>query len=390
MTQQPDLTGKVAVVGVGHSKVYRRADVALGVLAVDAATKAIEDAGLEVSDIDGLSTTPYQPFEGAGEIDGVNIVSPEFLMQAMRMEVAWSERQLRPVGASLIDTMHAVASGQCRYAVCFRGLHSPAGRRYGRTAPETALGGAQFRAPYGLFPPGSYAILAQRYMDKYGATSEQLGAFIVQNRERALKWEHGYWYQHGGGPLTMEDYMTSRMISSPLRIHDCDIPVQVAAAFVVTTAERAKDLRHPPAYVLGTSNPFTVPTESNPSLERFLEEGAQTGRFLWRNSGIRPQDADVVNLYDGFSVLTPMWAHALGFCDEGEGFSFIAAPPVPFNTSSGNLGAGRSHGIAQIMDSVLQIMGRSGPRQVAGAETAVAVTNPLNIGSGFVFSKHPG
>lgn len=270
------------------------------------------------------------------------------------------------------------------------GLHNPSGRRYGRTDPKTAPGPAQFRAPYGLFAPGGYALLAQRYMDKYGATTEQLARFVTDNRTRALRWEHGYWSQYGGGPLTMEDYFTSRMITTPLHIHDCDLPVQAAAAFVVTTAERARDLRHPPAYVLGTSNPFTVPMQSLPSLEQYMAQGAQTGRHLWRNAGVGPKDADVVHLYDGFSVLAPFWADAMGFCGEGEGFSYVSAPPVPFNTSGGSLGSGRTHGIAHIMESVLQIMGRSGPRQVKDAEVAVAVTNPCNIGSAFVFSRNAG
>ena len=386
-----DNRGRAAVVGVGHSKVYRRADVPLGTLAAEASKQAIQDAGLDVSDIDGVITAVYQPFEtGEGDREGINLVTPAFMVRALGLEVNWGESVIAgSTGHCMIEAINAVSAGACNYALVFRALYSPAGRRYGFINPATAEGSNQFRGPYGIFAPGMFALLTQRYMDKYGATREQLAAFASNNRDNALKWEHGYWAQHGGGPLTVEDYMTSRMISYPLCIHDCDLPVQGCGAFVVTSAERAKDLRHPPAYVLSTSAPVNSDSQSF-SIEESLAAGARLGRGLWRNAGVGPKDIDVVNFYDGFSIFTPWWSEALGFCGEGEGFSFIAAPTLPLNTSSGNLGSGRMHGVPQIMDSVLQIMGRSGPRQVENAELAVAVVLQLTAGKGFVFSKSPG
>jgi len=382
---------RVAVVGVGHSRLFRRAEVALGVLGVEAVRLAIEDAGLEPSDIDGVSTAPDQPFEGAGDVDGLNVVSPEFLTQALKLDVAWVQRYVRTVavGGSLMGAMHAVASGACKYAVCVRALHSPATRRYGHTDPSEASGAGQFRAPYGIFPPAVFGPMAHAHMHKYGSTREELAAFVVRNRDNALQWEYGYWAQYGGQPLTLDDYLNSRMISSPLCLFDCDIPVQTVAAFVVTTTERAKDLRHPPAYVLGMSNRSTVVKKAPMSLEEYVEDGQQVARHLWKNAGVGPRDVDVADLYDGFSVLTPLWAEALGFCGEGDGFAFVANPTLPLNPSSGNLGAGRTHGIGHILESILQIQGRSGPRQVPKAEICVAVTNPCNVGFGFVFSKTP-
>ncbi|MEE9285815.1 MAG: thiolase family protein [Dehalococcoidia bacterium] len=386
-----DSRGRVAVAGVGHSRVYRRADVPLGILAVEACKQAIEDAGLKARDIDGIVTANYQPFEmGEPDRDGINLVTPGFVVQAMGLEVNWGESvSAGSTGQCLIEAINAVAAGTCAYALVFRALYSPAGRRYGSISPSTAEGPGAFRGPYGLFAPGMFALYMQRYMDKYGASREQMAAFAVNNRLNALKWEHGYWRQHGAGPLTMEDYMTSRMISSPLCIHDCDLPVQGCGAFVVTTAQRAKDLRHPPAYVLATSAPVNPHPGIVYSLEEFTEAGARLGRGLLTRAGIGPKDVDVANLYDGFSVLTPLWAEALGFCGEGEGFSFITSPSLPLNTSSGNLGAGRMHGVPQIMDSVLQVMGRSGPRQVENAHIALAVVLALDAGKGIVFSKTP-
>ena len=386
-----DRRGKVAAVGVGHSKVYRRADVPLGALAVEASKLAIEDAGLTVSDIDGIIAPVYQPFEmGEPDRDGINIITPGFMVKALGLDINWGESIIAgSTGHSMIEAINAVAAGSCNYALVFRALYSPLGRRYGLVSPTTAEGPAQFRAPYGIFAPGMYALYAQRYMDKYGATREQMATFVSNNRDQALKWEHGYWYQNNGGRLTVEDYLTSRMISYPLCLHDCDIPVQGCGAFVLTTADRAKDLRHPPAYVLSTSAPVNRHHGISASLEDFMAAGTRLGRNLWRNAGVGPKDASVVNVYDGFSVFTPLWSEALGLCGEGEGYDFAASPTVPLNTSSGNLGAGRMHGVPQIMESILQVMGRSGPRQVKDADIAVSVVLQLDGGKGIIFAKSP-
>ncbi len=383
--------GKAAVVGVGHSNVYRRADVPLGVLAIDACKQAIEDAGLSPSDIDGVVTATYMPFEVAeAERPGVNLLTPSFMIGALGLEANWTESVVAGSAQHcVIEASHAVASGASRYALAFRGLYNPVGRRYGVSSPTTAEGRNQFRGPYGIFAPGAFAHYAQRHMALYGGTREQMAEFASKNRDRALQWEYGYWANHGGGPLTVEDYMTSRMISYPLCIHDCDIPVQACAAFVLTNEERAKDLRNPPVYVRGTSAPVGAPKSTVMSLEEFMACGGLIGDNLWRQAGVGPGDVSIANLYDGFSMLTPMWAEALGFCGEGEGFSWMNETSLPVNTGSGNLGSGRTHGISQMLDSVLQLMGRRGQSQVEDAELAVATGYLLDSGRGIVFGKHP-
>lgn len=383
--------GKAAVVGVGHSNVYRRADVPLGVLAIDACKQAIEDAGLSPSDIDGVVTATYMPFEVAeAERPGVNLLTPSFMIGALGLEANWTESVVAGSAQHcVIEASHAVASGASRYALAFRGLYNPVGRRYGVSSPTTAEGRNQFRGPYGIFAPGAFAHYAQRHMALYGGTREQMAEFASKNRDRALQWEYGYWANHGGGPLTVEDYMTSRMISYPLCIHDCDIPVQACAAFVLTNEERAKDLRNPPVYVRGTSAPVGAPKSTVMSLEEFMACGRLIGDNLWRQAGVGPGDVSIANLYDGFSMLTPMWAEALGFCGEGEGFSWMNETSLPVNTGSGNLGSGRTHGISQMLDSVLQLMGRRGQSQVEDAELAVATGYLLDSGRGIVFGKHP-
>jgi acetyl-CoA acetyltransferase len=360
-----------AIVGVGHSKVYRHDDVSLGALSVDACRRAIADAGLTPADIDGIVGDPMQPFDGAGNIDGRNLVTPGFLINALGLDVCWYEAVAGSTSRAIIEGVNAVASGDCKAVVAYRALHNPPGR-YGVASPPAIGGPLQFNAPYGVFAPGMFSHLWTRYMHDYGTTRQQMAPFIVNNRKNALLWEHGYWYQHRPEPLTEDDYLSARMISSPIGMLDCDIPVQGCGAFVITSADRARDLPHKPAYVRG----WAVPGQVLPGggymteLDILRDQATVFGRHLLENSGVAISDVDIVNVYDGFSIFVPLWLETLGFCGEGEAFGFMTPERIsldgdlPLNTSSGNLGAGRMHGVPHFMDSVLQIQGRSGPRQV--------------------------
>jgi acetyl-CoA acetyltransferase len=367
---------RTAIVGVGHSKVYRHDEVTLGLLAVDACRKAIEDAGLTPADIDGVAVDPMSPFQGAGDVDGKSSVRPEFIISALGLDVCWYESVSGSISRALIEAINAVASGNCKAALAYRALHNPQGR-YGQIAPAGAPGPAQYTFPYGLFAPAMYAHLWTRYMHDYGTTREQMAPFIVNNRQNALLWEHGYWYQHNPHPLSVEDYLNARMISEPLCLFDCDIPVQGCGAFVITSADRAPDLPHPPAYVSGWALPGGSSGSTYTTLDVMRERATQLARRLYENAGVKVTDVDVANLYDGFSIFVPLWLETLGFCEEGEGFDFMTPDRIslngtlPLNTSSGNLGAGRMHGVPHYMDSVLQVMGRSGARQVKKADVAL-------------------
>lgn len=381
---------KVAVVGVGHSKVYRRAEEPLGKLAVDAARAAIADAGLKVSDIDGVATSPTHPAGGVGHTNGIHHVDTYFMIKALGLNPSYNDQGTFMVSQTFVQAVNAVAAGACNYALVFRALHNPDGR-YGRFAPAVAAGDSQWELPYGASGPSNCGMLLRRYMDKYGGTREQLGTFVVRNRDNGLKWENGYWYQHRPERLTLDDYMNSRPIVEPMCIYDCDMPIQGAGAFIITSAERARDLPNKPAYVLGTaiSPEFFSPVGFPLSLESQIEVGRIMGEHLYRNAGIGPKDVDVANLYDGFTPIVPFWAESLGFCAEGEALAWVADPDIPLNTSSGNQGAGRMHGIPHIYDSVLQVTGRAGIRQVPGAEVALAAIAPAHIGGGIVFGSEP-
>lgn len=391
---------KAAVVGIGHSRIFRRAEAPLAHLAREAVLAAIADAGLTTADIDGVATNPAQPFEGAGAIDGLDIVSAGLIREALGLDTRWCQNVLAStVGKTLIHAVNAVAAGACRHAVVFRALASPDGGYGHVVSPAIAGQGAggtsgQYVGTYGATPVTMAAFLMQRYLALYGPQREDLGRFLVENRRLALDWEWGYWRQYRPEPLTLETYMAAREISSPLRLYDCDLPVHGAAAFVVTTPERARDLRRNPAYVLGTATPKPAIDNGYWLLEPCMAEGRRLAQILYEVAGIAAGDVRLVNFYDGFSIFVPLWLEALGLCGEGQGFAALAdarsriGGSLPVNTSSGNLGAGRLHGLPHLIDAALQAMGRSGARQVGNADVSVAVVGPPHDGAGLVFSPH--
>jgi acetyl-CoA acetyltransferase len=374
------IRNRVAIVGTGLSTISRRTFRSLGDLAIEAVSRAAEDAGISVELIDGLAVYPNPSRRGAGTIDGIDFVGGHYLGRTMNL------RSLRWVCAvnpgsligSVVEAVNAVAAGACTYAVAWRAMHNPEGK-FGRYREAFAEGGEQFRAPYGL---GAFlqwfAPAYSRYLWQYGATREHMAAFIVTNRAHAALNPASVFY---GQSLSREDYLSSRMISEPLSLLDCDMAVDGAGAVIVTTAERAKDLRRPPAYVTG----YGLSTVDYGRSAIWTLEDFETGfdiiaRNLWASCGLSAKDVDVPELYDGFSFLVYLGLEAFGFCRRGEAFEFIQdgrialGGELPLTPSGGSLGMGRLHGIPQLIDAVMQIQGRSGPRQVEGANIALAAS----------------
>jgi acetyl-CoA acetyltransferase len=387
-----------AFVGVGHSRVLRYDDVPLGRLTLDACRAAIADAGLSVSDIDGVAVAPLQPFDSDGSpYEGRDTVTTSFVIRALGLDVRWAENVPGMVGQSFIEAINAVESGACRYALVFRSLHSPRGS-YGFTTQAGARGRAQFSAPYGVYAPAQFAPWWHAYRDKYGSGSrEQMATFVVQERKHGLRYEHGYWAQNKPVELTVDDYLSSPLVSTPFSRLDCDIPIQGCAAFIVTTAERAADLPGPPAYVVATAAPVAPVRGAvhEMTFEREEQGGALVARELWRDAGFSRDDVSLANVYDGFSIITMLWLESLGFCGRGEVFDFIQDGriamdgPLPLNPSGGSLGSGRMHGAVHLFDSIQQVRGRAGKCQVDGAQIALTVIGPASIGAGLVFAREP-
>lgn len=386
------MSAQVAVVGLGISRISRRAEAPLGVLAVEASRAAVADAGLRMSDIDGVISDPEQPFAGASAGDGISLVTPAFLTRALGLDVNFSVDVDHPVvGMAMIQGINAVASGISDYCLVFRALHSPAGA-YGFTnSADTGLRGSKQFDLYGVQPPGRYALQASEYFHRYGLDRKDLGRFVVQSRDYGLNCEWGYWTNRKPEKLTIEAYLASRMVSEPLCVYDCDLPVQVAGAYVITTAERARDLAQPPAYVIGSSAPTynslaEAYSGTTPRLGMAREAGRQAAAKLWGKAGIGPSDVDVAEFYDGFSILAPLWAEYLGFCGEGEGLDWVTNTRIAVNRSGGSLGTGRLHGLTHITEAISQVTGRSRIRQVDGARVSLAVVGS-SPGTHLLFSS---
>jgi acetyl-CoA acetyltransferase len=383
---------RAVISGVGHSRVLRRAEVPLAQLAAEACRAAIADTGLDPSEIDGVACAPRQPV--AGKLlayDGIDFVSSDYVARMLGLRTSWIEDVTGFLINSLVAAVSAVAAGLCSHVLVCRSLHGSTGR-YGHSDVSDAEGQAQFSAPYGVFVPGIWAQQWQRYRELYRAGSrEQMAALVVQARQNGLLWEHGYWTQHKPEPLTREQYLAGGLVSTPLNIYDCDIPVHGAGAFVVSRPDSAGSLARLPAYIRGIAPPRFAEgrTKSPWPFEQEQESGRDVAGRLWRDCGLGPADVSLANLYDGFSFIAVLWLEAFGFCGPGEGFDFLQDGRIaldgvlPLNTSGGNLGAGRMHGVPHLMDAVLQVTGRAGPRQVRGASLAL-VTIGQQSGGGAV------
>jgi acetyl-CoA acetyltransferase len=224
-----------------------------------------------------------------------------------------------------------------------------------------------------------------RYIHEFGATAEQLGWVSVVLREYACMNPEAMFY---GRPITLEDYMASRMVVWPLRLYDCCVDTDGAVAIVVTSTERAKDLKQTPAIILGATQGIATQGEMMTSLYRpiisGLPESWYAGQELWRVSGVDPKDVDVAQLYDAFTPLIPMQLEEYGFCERGEGAAYCEGGDrirlggeLPCNTSGGHLSEAYIHGMNLIAEAVRQIRGTS-TAQVEDAELSL-VTGGLGV-----------
>lgn len=399
--------GKVAFAGVGHAEQYRRWDetveTSIGALAIRAATRAIEDCGLRPEDIDGVFSAPgplgaawaprpapaalserYQMTPGDPE-DGIARVTAGWLARNMGLndlKVCYDREVI--IGGLLNDAIDALAAGRCTYALVFRPLNNFAGRygQEGEAASDGVRGPNQFQFPYGFAGPARFASLFQRYLWKYGRKHEELADFVVNNRRNGLMTEYGFYYQNRPEPLTREEYLNARWVAEPVNLYDCDMPVHTAAAFVLTTAARARNLRRRPVYVLSRGNYRHSTRRVTHCLEDIEAETPVFAQQLYDDAGISPKDLQFANLYDGFTVVTPMWVEAFGLCGRGEALPWMTADRIavegsfPLNTAGGSNGVGRTHGVSLHYDSVLQIQGRANRRQVRNNGLCIALSGP--------------
>ncbi|MPZ00487.1 MAG: thiolase family protein [Actinophytocola sp.] len=368
--------------GIGQSAVGRRLGRSAIELTLDACLSAIEDAGLERSEIDGIASYPgamagMEAFSGPG--------TPE-VQDALRLRLNWHGAGAEGPGqlAAVVNASLAIGAGLARHVLIYRTVTEATAQGSGGRggiglsgSSAGRIGGSmQWMLPFGAYSPANWlAMYAQLHFHTYGTTREQLGQIALNGRRHAALNPQAIYRD----PLTMEDYLNARMISTPLCLYDCDVPADGSVAVVLSDIDTVTDLRAHPVHIdaVGTA------IHGRPSWDQWDDLTTTACRDaaaqLWSRTDLRPQDVDTAQLYDGFSFLTLAWLEALGFCDKGESGAFVAGGErigrdgeLPLNTSGGQLSAGRLHGYGHLHEAVLQLRGDAGERQVPGAEVAIA------------------
>lgn len=396
----------VAIVGVGYSEIGRRLERPLGLLAVDAARAAVADAGLTLADIDGVSTFPMFPSGNTGETgEGISTVGTSWMIHNLGMSNVrwWAESQMGNISTSIEQAAMAIEAGRCDYALVWRAMHMPqTGSYHGSWGQDAARGAGAFTFPYGhvAAAPMGYALSYMRYLKLYGAERKHLGTLAVAQRKGANLNPRAFFRDK---PLTLDEYLNARMIADPMCLFDCDIPVDGAAAIVLTRADRAKDLPHPPAYITGLGQagylkgtaPINLVGQGPGLFEEMYNTAESLGAGIWKSSGLRPDEVNAAMLYDGWAPDVYFWLEGLGFCGRGEAWQFIQDGRIdidgdfPINTFGGNLSEGRLHGMGHWIEATLQIQGRAGKRQIRTAENILVATGLTFHGSGAMLSRNP-
>lgn len=380
-TEVEELLGerRAVISGVGQSDIGRRLFRDPLELTLDGCLAAIQDAGLTPADIDGISTYPgaleVPPgFSGAGVVE---------VQDALRLDLSWWSGALElpsQLGA-VVNAVLAVSAGLAKHVLCFRSVFEGSAQgQKGRSAvmPGGGGGSAGFRAsgfmewllPYAAPSAATWiAMFATRHFHEYGTTREQLAQIALNARKNAALNPKAIYRD----PMTMDDYMSARMISTPFCLYDCDVPCDGTTAVIVSSVDTVPDLRKPPIQVeaVGTA------LHGRPSWDQFDDLTTMAmrdaGPQLWSRTDLKPTDVQLAEMYDGFSFITMCWLEAMGFCGKGESGPFVEGGHniardglLPLNTNGGQLSGGRLHGFGFLHEACVQLWGEAGERQVPG------------------------
>jgi acetyl-CoA acetyltransferase len=364
----------VATFGCGEAHGFSEME-----LLARSARAAVADAGLKMSDIDGLCTAsvgstmwPMPVIEYLGIrpsfIDGTMVGGSSFI-------------------AHLLPAMHALQSGQCNAVlVCYGSTQrtSTFGRREIAQARRW-MDPQPYETPYEPFnPPSAYALAASRHMHQYGTTRRQLAEVAVAARQWAQRNPEAFMRD----PLSIDDVLSARMVSDPLSVRDCCLVTDGGGAYVLVRADRAKHLPKKPVYVLGNGTAsWNRQISSMPDLT--VTAATESGRQAYAMAGLGPKDIDVLELYDAFTINTLLFLEDLGFCKKGEAGAFVEGGAIapggrlPVNTNGGGLSCVHPgmYGIFTLIEAVRQLRGEGGERQVPGVKTALAHGNGGTLSS---------
>lgn len=365
--------GRVAVVGVGTAGCGEAKGFTDMEILSRAAHAAVADAGLTLDDIDGLCTANLNsPMWALNTVEYLNI-RPKFVDST---NIGGSS-----FVAHLQSAMLALDSGQCETVlVCYGSTQrtQTIGRREKMLAKQL-IDPYPFEAPYEPFmPPTGYALIAARHFHQYGTTRRHLAEVAVAAR----KWAQLNPEAFSRGPLTIEDVLKARLVADPFSQYDCCLVTDGAGAFVMTRADRARDLKNKPVYLLSSATAVWHRQVSSMA-DLTISPAAESGPRAFALACLRPADVDVVQLYDAFTINTLMFLEDLGFCHKGEGGAFVedgAIAPggrLPVNTNGGGLSCvhPNMYGAFEVIEAVRQLRGQAGARQVKDAQVALVHGN---------------
>ena len=379
-----------AIAGIGATEFSRDSGRSVLSLATEASLAALADAGLAPTDVDGIVRCDSDTVRHNDLVHTLGLSRLDYFSEVGPGGVAPS--------AMVGQAVAAILSGQATTVLVFRSLNGRSGRRFGLSpVTERRIGGNgtydEFFLPYGLLTPGQiFALLAQRHMLDYGTSEKDLGHIALACRARA---NANPFAQMHDKALTMDDYLGARMISRPLRLYDFCLETDGACAVVVTSTERARDLAKPPALIRAVAQGSLTDPQPGIQFPVVLREtlttlpAKPTADTLYRRAGLGPEDIDVAQFYDCFTITVLLQIEDYGFCAKGEGGSFVSSGEIeldgrlPINTGGGHLSEGYIHGMNHVVEGVRQVRGES-TNQVPGDEVCLVTSTPLPPGSALI------
>ncbi len=385
------LSRRAAIAGIGATDFSKDSGRSELRLAAEAVADALDDAGLSPSDVDGLVSFTMDTNTEVAVARAVGVPNLKFFSRIHYGGGA--------ACATVQQAAMAVATGVADVVVAYRAFNERSGARYGQVngalATQVNASGTDnaFSYPHGLSTPASFvAMVAQRYMHVTGATSVDFGAVAVADRKHAATNPKAFFH---GKPITLDDHQSSRFIAEPLHLLDCCQESDGGVALVITTPERARDLKQTPAIVAAAAqgsgpDQYIMTSYYRDGLTGLPEMGV-VGDQLWQQAGITARDVQTAVLYDHFTPYVLMQLEELGFCGRGEAKDFIAGGAIelggrlPLNTHGGQLGEAYIHGMNGIAEGVRQIRGTS-VNQVDGVENVLVTAGTGVPTSGLVLS----
>ncbi|HEX4506204.1 MAG TPA: acetyl-CoA acetyltransferase [Alphaproteobacteria bacterium] len=382
------LRDKYSIAGIGWTEFSKKSGRTVRSLASEACIKATADAGLKISDIDGIVS--YNFNDSAPAIAVATEIGVPQAGYAVDFLSGGNAANL-----IILSAVAAIEAGLAKTVLCYRAMNGRSGFRLGGGRDMSAYNITQYTAPFGWITyPQAMAMWCRRHMIEYGTTSEQLGEIAVQFRKNA---EHNERAMQRA-PITMDDYFNSRMIVDPFHMLDICLETDGACAVLVTTTERAKDMAHKPIRIMGGAY-GGGPDQGEDLFDaiRWPDHSHNYAKYiaddLWKSAGIGPKDIDLAQIYDCFTYSIIMQLEGLGFCKDGEGGPFVQggriAPTgeLPLNTAGGLLSEGYIHGLNHVVEAVQQLRGDAGVRQVPGVETCLTTAGAMTCGSALVLGN---